>query len=125
VNSSRHFHLLDQDQAGGAKLGSRRRMASITSDRWNKNLPSNFFTCTGGDLEAYMPCTPEQQALDQAESAAFMRNFYASLGMRAQTLERAIQQTREPPLAVHQTRAQPAPAQPTEVKRRPGRPRRK
>jgi hypothetical protein len=62
-----------------------------------------------------MPCTPAQQAIDQAESAAFMRNFYASLGMREETLERAIQQAKE----------RQVPAQPTEARRRPGRPRRK
>jgi hypothetical protein len=37
-----------------------------------------------------MPCTAAQQALDRARSIAYMRNFYASLGMRTQTLERAI-----------------------------------
>jgi|GraSoiStandDraft_5_1057265.scaffolds.fasta_scaffold575677_1 hypothetical protein len=62
-----------------------------------------------------MPCTPDQQALDQARSTAFMRNFYASLGMRRQTLERAISHGKG--LAV-------APRAPV-AKRRPGRPPRK
>jgi hypothetical protein len=74
-----------------------------------------LFTGTGGQLEAHMPCTPAQQALDQAQSIAFMRNFYASLGMRELTLERAIRQSKGLPVA---------PSLPP-AKRRPGRPRRK
>jgi hypothetical protein len=62
-----------------------------------------------------MPCNPAQQALDQAQSIAFMRNFYASLGMRKLTLERAIQHGKGLPLA---------PSGPA-VRRRRGRPRRK
>jgi hypothetical protein len=62
-----------------------------------------------------MPCTPAQQALDQAQSIAYMRNFYASLGMRKQTLERAIQHGKGLPLA---------PSPPAAGRRR-GRPRRK
>lgn len=46
-----------------------------------------------------MPCTPAQQALDQAQSTAFMRNFYASLGMRELTLERAIRHRKGEPAA--------------------------
>jgi hypothetical protein len=67
-----------------------------------------------------MPCTPAQQALDQAESTAFMRNFYTSLGMREQILERAIQQAKEPSAPGQQT-----PMQSAQIKRRPGRPRRR
>jgi hypothetical protein len=37
-----------------------------------------------------MPCTSTQQAHDRTRSASFMRNFYASLGMSKQTLERAL-----------------------------------
>jgi hypothetical protein len=74
-----------------------------------------LFTCTRGELEAHMPCTPAQQALDQANSAAFMRNFYASLGMRKMTLERAIQHAKGIPV-------RPQPAKP---ERRRGRPPRK
>jgi hypothetical protein len=62
-----------------------------------------------------MPCTPAQQALDQARSIAYMRNFYASLGMREVTLERAIQHGKGLPLVP------PAPA----ARRSRGRPRRK
>jgi hypothetical protein len=62
-----------------------------------------------------MPCTPAQQALDQAQSIAFMRNFYASLGMRELTLERAIRHSKWLPVA----------PSPPVAKRRPGRPRRK
>ena len=62
-----------------------------------------------------MPCTPDQQALDRARSAAFMRSFYASLGMRKQTLERAMSLGKGLPVA---------PAAPV-AKRRPGRPPRK
>jgi hypothetical protein len=62
-----------------------------------------------------MPGTPAQQVLDHAQSVAFMRNFYASLGMRKLTLERAIRHSRGLPLA---------PAEPA-LRRRPGRPRRK
>ena len=62
-----------------------------------------------------MPCTPAQQALDQAQSIAYMRNFYASLGMSKATLERAIQHGKG------QLLAPPAPA----ARRRRGRPRRK
>ena len=62
-----------------------------------------------------MPCTPDQHALDQARSAAFMRSFYASLGMRKQTLERALSHGKGLPVAAV-----------TPVgKRRPGRPPRK
>ena len=43
-----------------------------------------------------MACTPDQQAVDQARSAAFMRSFYASLGMSKQTLERAISHGNQP-----------------------------
>jgi hypothetical protein len=67
------------------------------------------------DLEAQMPWTPSQRALDQVQSAAFMRNFYASLGMRQSTLERAIQHGKGLPVAS----AEPA------GRRRRGRPRRK
>jgi hypothetical protein len=65
-----------------------------------------------------MPCTPAQQALDQAQSIAFMRHFYASLGMTKLTLERAIQHSRGLPVAPV------APVAPA-ARRRPGRPRRK
>jgi hypothetical protein len=56
-----------------------------------------------------------QQALDQAQSIAIMRNFYASLGMRKLTLERAIQDTKQLPVA---------PSSPA-ARRHPGGPRRK
>jgi CHAT domain-containing protein len=75
-----------------------------------------------------MSCTPaQQQALDRAESAAFMRNFYASLGMRKQILERALQQAREPHLLAQPASAQLARAsrQPAETKQGSGSPRRK
>jgi hypothetical protein len=62
-----------------------------------------------------MPCNSAQQALDQAQSIAFMRNFYASLGMRKPTLERAIQHGKGLPLAPLALA----------VRRRRGRPRRK
>jgi hypothetical protein len=41
-----------------------------------------------------MPRTPAQQVLDQTQSTAFMRGFYASLGLSKLTLERAIQQSK-------------------------------
>jgi hypothetical protein len=61
-----------------------------------------------------MPRSPAQHAFDQAQSAAFMRNFYASLGMTKSTLERAIQHGKGLPVPS---------AEPT-GRRRPGRPRR-
>jgi hypothetical protein len=66
-------------------------------------------------LEAQMACTSDQQALDQARSAAFMRDFYASLGMRKETLERAVLHAKGLPVA---------PSAPV-ARRRPGRPPRK
>jgi hypothetical protein len=78
-------------------------------------IPLLTFYMQGGDLEAQMPCTPAQRALDQARSIAFMRIFYASLGMRKPTLERAISHRKE--LAV-------APSA-SVARRRPGRPPRK
>jgi hypothetical protein len=74
-----------------------------------------YFHAREVELEAQMRCIPAQQALDQAQSTAFMRNFYASLGMRKSTLERAIQHGKGRPFA---------PAEPA-GRRRPGRPRRK
>jgi hypothetical protein len=62
-----------------------------------------------------MACTPDQQAVDQARSAAFMRSFYASLGMSKQTLERAISHGKGLPVG---------PSAPV-TRRRPGRPPRK
>jgi hypothetical protein len=80
---------------------------------WNQNSARNFCTCTGSPLETQMACTPAQRALDQAQSTAFMRNFYASLGMRKLTLERAIRHSKGFPVAD----SAPVP------RRRPGRPR--
>jgi hypothetical protein len=74
-----------------------------------------LFAGTGGQLEAHMPCSPAQQALDQAQSIAYMRNFYASLGMSEPTLERAIRHSKRLPVA----------PSPPPGRRRPGRPRRK
>jgi hypothetical protein len=66
-------------------------------------------------LEAQMPDIPARQALEQARSIAFLREFYASLGMRKVTVERAIQ---------HGKGLSLAPSTPV-MRRRPGRPRRK
>jgi hypothetical protein len=69
----------------------------FASHAWNQKSATDFSTCAGSDSEPQMPFTPAQQALDQARSVAFMRAFYASLGMRKQTLERAISHGKELP----------------------------
>jgi hypothetical protein len=43
-----------------------------------------------------MASSPAQRAFDQAQAVASMRHFYASLGMREETLERAMQRVGMP-----------------------------
>jgi hypothetical protein len=61
-----------------------------------------------------MPFSPAHRALDRARSIAFMRNFYASLGMSRLTLERAIRHIKGVPVA-------PLESAPTRRVRRPRR----
>jgi hypothetical protein len=95
-NGMKEPHFRQSDAGFDGRVGRNR---DYVSSSWNQYSIRDFCTCTGSELEAHMPCTPAQQALDQAQSIAFMRNFYASLGMRKLTLERAIQHVKRLPLA--------------------------